>query len=184
MLELIDIKTGEIVATFEGKPTRVKLPGKRTIEGGRLGETYFGQYQFRENMTAGRAAAKRRIDAEAETIRSRYVTMGSGKALAYFELRDQALEVFSEVQSNPEAIEAKVRETWTADDLASMKAKYPMLVAELGFVSGSLKDMAQIVLDRYEQFRQAEADLIVRVREAKAAIDEADSLADLDLVHL
>lgn len=115
-----------------------------------------------------KAHAKRRIDAEAETLRQRHVTPGSGQAMTYLAKEQQARACMAEESPEPSA--------------------YPLLAAtvgierhpETGEVAESVQEVAAIVLAILDQWMQAAA-AIERARlSAKQAVDDATTHAEIE----
>lgn len=85
----------------------------------------------------------RRVDADAEACRLRYITGGSGMALTYQEkfAQAQAVSAMGETLSN--ALSKQDRE-----------AQFPTLSASVGIEADTIYACAQLVLARYAQFAQ------------------------------
>lgn len=115
-----------------------------------------------------RAEAKRRIDAEAETLRQRHVTPGTGQVMTYLAKEQQARACMAEESPDP--------------------AAYPLLAAtvgierhpETGEVAESVQEVAAIVLSNLDQWMQATA-AIERARlSAKQAVTDAATPAEIE----
>src|SRR5690625_2137288 len=121
-----------------------------------------------KDLEALREAARRRIDAEAETLRQRHVTPGTGQAMTYMAKEAQARACMAEESPEPSA--------------------YPLLAAtvgierhpETGEVAESVQDVAAIVLAILDQWMQAAA-AIERARiGAKQAVEDAATPAEIE----
>lgn len=107
-------------------------------------------------LPALRAAARERVDAEAEVARLRYVTPGAAQQLVYAAKRGEA-------------------ERLLYADTSPSPASYPMLSAEVGITAPTLRGVATVVLETAAAWLAAAAE-IERLRlTAKAAIASATS---------
>lgn len=109
---------------------------------------------------------KKQVDFDAELIRLRYITPGSGMAMTYAEKRDQAAAVHAAGEAAANAL--------TADQA---RDAYPTLAASIGVEAPTLWACAQLVIAKAEAW----ADLsysIERVRMVgKKAISDASDAA-------
>jgi hypothetical protein len=107
-----------------------------------------------------------RVDDDAERVRMRYLTPGSGMAMTYAEKRDQANAVHGIGQAAANALSE-----------AERVAQFPTLAASVGLEGATLWDCAQIVIAKTEAW----ADLshaIERTRLlGKKAISDASDAA-------
>ncbi len=109
---------------------------------------------------------KRKVDADAEQIRMRYLTPGFGMALIYREKHEQALAVTTLGQSPANSLTE-----------AEARAAYPTLAASIGIEAPTRWECAQIVIARSEAFANLSF-VIERVRlAAKALIGHASDAA-------
>src|SRR5690625_2735727 len=110
-----------------------------------------------------KAHAKRRIDAEAEQIRLRYVTPGSAQAMVYLVKEAEARACLADPDADP-------------DD-------YPLLAATVGIernpatgeVAQDVTEVAEIVLAMAGAWAQAAAAIEHTRLAAKAAVEAADT---------
>jgi hypothetical protein len=113
-----------------------------------------------------KALLHRRVDDDAEMVRLRYITPGSGMAMTYAEKRDQAAAVHAAGETAANAM--------TADQA---RDAYPTLAASIGIEAPTLWACAQLVIAKAEAW----ADLsygIERVRMlGKKAISDASDAA-------
>lgn len=116
-------------------------------------------------------AYRLRVDAEAETVRMKYLTPGDGKMLAYTEIKDESLAVGND-QANPVSTPVDDLDQGQRDTLESL---YPLLSAEIPFRGNSYEAVATVVQTQYAAFRQIEKVVIKTVNQAKASIDGANT---------
>lgn len=118
-----------------------------------------------EAVALEKARLSRRIDDDAEAVRLRYITPGSGMAMVYQEKFAQAQAVAQMGADAANTLAAQERE-----------AQFPTLSASVGIEAGTLYDCAQLVLARYAVFAQASL-AIERSRLAgKAAVSAAQDI--------
>ncbi|CAB4327459.1 MULTISPECIES: hypothetical protein [unclassified Brucella] len=113
-----------------------------------------------------KAQLKRRIDADAETERLKYITPGNGQAMTYQQKVDEARAF--KAASNPKA------------------ADYPVLSSEVGITAETLSEVADIVLAAFALWQQIGAAIeSIRLgakRDIDAAEDEAAARAIVDAI--
>lgn len=108
----------------------------------------------------------RRLDADAERVRLRYISGGVGQALTYREKVDQALAVLDLGEAAANALTE-----------AERIAQYPMLAASVGIEADTLHAAATLVVSRYETWSSL-GGAIERVRlGTKRAIQQAPDAA-------
>lgn len=109
---------------------------------------------------------RNRVEEDAEHVRLRYITPGSGMAMTYTEKHQQAqaVEVLGEAAANGLTPEQRT-------------AQFPTLAASVGIEAPTLWDCALLVIQKYEQFAQLSG-AIERTRLlAKKAISDASDPA-------
>lgn len=106
-----------------------------------------------------RADLVSRIDTEAEAIRGRFITLGSGQSMVYAEKRREA-------------------EAYMADNDIDLD-EIPHLVAEAAMNEIPIAEQAQIVLTMAQQWRAISAAIELRRLAAKKAVAEAQTLTAL-----
>jgi hypothetical protein len=114
------------------------------------------------DLAVARARASAVISDAAEAARLRFVTPGSGKAMAYQEKAAEAKAYAAAVSPVPE--------------------DYPLLAAEIGITAESLAGVAAIVLERYGAYKAIEAVIGGTEAAAKRAVIEAGSSAAVDAI--
>lgn len=120
-----------------------------------------------EAVALEKARLSRRIDDDAEAVRLRYITPGSGMAMVYQEKFAQAQGVAALGEAAANAMTQAERE-----------AQFPTLAASVGIEAPTLWACAQIVLERYAQFAALSL-VIERARlSGKAAIAAATTAAE------
>lgn len=92
-------------------------------------------------LSALKAAVKKRIDSDAERIREQYVTVGTCMAMTYIEKHNQAQAVDALGQTAAEALTPEQR-----------IAQFPTLSASVGLEAATLWDCAQLVITKYEEW--------------------------------
>lgn len=119
-----------------------------------------------------KAALSRQVDADAEAVRLKYITPGSGMSMTYREKFEQALEVIALGELSANALTE-----------AQRIDQYPTIAASVGLEAETLFACAQLVQQKYEAF----ADLsygIERTRLAgKAAIAAASDVAGVESAY-
>lgn len=119
-----------------------------------------------------KTALKIRVDEDAERVRLRYITPGSGMALTYQEKFAQATAVHAMGQSPANALTE-----------AEYKSMFPTLAASIGIEAPTLWDCATLVLQRFAQFATL-SNAIERIRlSGKKAISDASDAACADAAY-
>lgn len=115
---------------------------------------------------------KAKIDADAESVRLRYITPGDGMQMTYREKFEQAQGVNSmgEVAAN-------------ALTQAERQAQFPTLTAGIGIEGPTLWAVAQIVLTKYAQFAQLSFVIEGTRLGAKKSLGEASSEAAVKAIY-
>lgn len=109
-----------------------------------------------------------KIDADAEAVRSKYVTPGAGMAMTYQEKHAQARAVDAMGQTAANALTEAERED-----------QFPTLSASVGIEGATLWDCAQLVIQKYEQFADLSR-VIERTRlRGKKSIGDASDVASV-----
>lgn len=121
-------------------------------------------------LSVMQASYQRKIDADAEAVRLRFITPGSGMALTYQEKLSQAQAVLTLGEDAANALTPTERDT-----------QYPVLAASVGIEAETLYACAQLVVSKYEAFSRVSL-LIERARlggksAVAAAGDKAGVLA-------
>lgn len=111
-------------------------------------------------LSTARTAARSKISAEAEEARLRFVTAGSGKAMAYQEKAREAVAYLADAAPNP--------------------ANYPLLGSEVGITAPTLGQVAEVVAGKYQMFRQIEAAIGGMEAAAQKTVKEAEDVAAID----
>lgn len=117
-------------------------------------------------VTAAKAHYSRKIDEDAEAVRLRYLTPGSGMAQVYQEKFAQALRV-----STMGAQEAN------ALSIADREAQFPTLAASVGIERATLYECAELVLEKYAQFAALSLPIESARLAGKRAVAKASDLA-------
>ena len=129
------------------------------------------------DLTAAKAAARAKVSADAEAARLQFITPGSGKAMSYQEKKDQALKFLADPLRGEEG---------HAEDM------YPLIYAEVGITADDEVDgegnvtkpaadgVAEIIAERFEQFKQIEAFIGRKEAWAQKVIKDAVSVAEID----
>lgn len=114
-----------------------------------------------KNLTPLKAAAKVKIDAEAEAVRGQFITLGSGQAMVYMEKRLEAEDVCANPAMND----------WAA---------VPHIGREAELSGISLLDQAAIILTMAEHWKGVSS-MIEKIRlAAKNAVDAATNPAEIE----
>lgn len=104
----------------------------------------------------------KRIDADAETARLKYITPGAGQAMTYQQKVNEA-------------------QRFDPDEVDPDPAKFPLLAAEIGITGATLMDVAGAVLNSFMQWQQIgaaiEAIRLGAKRDVDAAATPEDALA-------
>lgn len=117
------------------------------------------------NIDAIREHLRVRVDADAETVRQRYLTVGVGMAMTYQEKKDQALAVLQMGEAAANAL---------ANNGA---AEYPTLSASVPIEATSLYAAAQLVINKYEQWAALSRVIETTRLAGKKAISDASDAA-------
>lgn len=126
------------------------------------------QLKLSKDLTALKRAAEAKVDGEAEALRQRFVTPGSGQAMTYLVKQEQARQCIADPDPDP--------------------ANYPLLAATIGIerdeetgqIAQNVTEVAQIVLSVLDQWMQVAA-MIEQLRlGAKAAIRTATTPAAIE----
>lgn len=116
-------------------------------------------------LEAVKATLQARVDADAENVRLRHITPGSGMALTYKEKQEQAHAVLDMGEEAANAL---------PDNGAQ---SFPILAASVGIEAATLHAVAQLVWQKFETFN-ALAFVIERTRLAgKKSISDASDAA-------
>lgn len=115
-----------------------------------------------EVLADTKRAKKAEIDAAAELARLKFITPGSGQAMTYQAKSDEARRFSS--------------------DTAPNASEYPLLSAELGITGPTLADVASAVLAALAQWQQIGGAIETVRLTAKASIENATSIADVQSV--
>ncbi len=111
---------------------------------------------FGQNIEKKKAAALEYINTAVGNIRLTYITVIPGQEMHYLEKRDEAKRCSTD--ANP------------------FNDNYPMLASEIGVTASTLTGVAQVILQRYQQFVTIESALN-RVRiEASSSIQNATTV--------
>ncbi len=114
--------------------------------------------------TQQRISAKRRIDTQAETLRSSLLTSGDGQMLVYIQKEAEARSALAAIESG-QSIEA---------------VSYPLLAAEIGITADDIVGVAAIVVARADAIRVLLAQIESTRLAAKAALNAATG--DMDSI--
>jgi len=117
------------------------------------------------DLDAVRAELAALVDADAEQVRTRYLTPGVGQALTYLEKRDQSLAV---LQMGEEAANALAN---------NGAAEFPTLSASVPLEAPSLYAAAQLVIGKYEQWAAISRMIETKRLAGKKSISDASDVA-------
>lgn len=106
------------------------------------------------------------VSSAAEMCRLRYITPGSGKAMAYLEKHNQAEAVIDLGQAEANALTEQER-----------KEQFPTLSASVGIEAATLWECAQIVRARYEAWATISHDIELAELQGKKNISDASDAA-------
>lgn len=112
------------------------------------------------------------IDTDAEAVRLKHLSPGSGMALTYQEKFAQA-----------QAVSAMGRDAANALSQAEREAQFPTLSASVGIEAPTLADAADLVLARYAQFARLSLHIERTRLSGKASIQAAPSEADVEAAY-
>lgn len=116
-----------------------------------------------EPLAEAQARAKRTIDAQAESVRLRYVTPGAAQAAVYVAKEQEALTISA-----------------LTDPSSADPSAYPLIAASVGVEGATMADVAAAVVVRAHAWRTIAAG-IERLRlTAKAAVDAATTIEAVD----
>lgn len=147
----------QVTSRPAAEPGQVIEEGPPALVNGVWLQTWTSRAETPDELAAAKAAAIVAIDAEAETVRLRYVTPGAAQQLVYEAKRHEAVALAADQNPDP--------------------ADYPLLAAEIGITAGTLTDVGAAVLLTAAQWRNAAA-AIERLRlGAKAAVAAATTIA-------
>lgn len=116
--------------------------------------------EVQSRMGPARDAAKLRIDAAAEAIRLRYITPGSGQAMAYLQKHKEAVAFLADEQIE--------------------EAEIPAIVAEVGITGTTKYEVAQVIVNMEAIWRQASAQIDSARLAAKNAVSAAATQQDIE----
>ena len=112
-----------------------------------------------------RAAMKKQVDHQAEEIRLKYITAGSGMAITYREKLEQAEQALSQGQAAIDALSSE-------EEVAA----YPTLAASVGIEAQTLWECAHLVMTKYQQWAALSHSIEVVRLSAKKQLNDAVSL--------
>lgn len=124
-----------------------------------------------------RATLKNRVDSDAEAVRMRYLTPGTGMSMTYAEKRDQANAVHSMGIKPDGSFDAAYGES-RANALSAQEqvAQFPTLAASVGLEAPTLWDCALLVIAKSEAWATLSHVIeITRLRGKKAISDASDA---------
>lgn len=121
-----------------------------------------GGWRIVDQLARLKEHRKAEIDAEAERQRLRWITPGAGQAMTYQQKSAEALRLI--------------------DDPAPAVENYPMLAAEIGVTAPDLAGVGTIVRAAYQQWLLVGAAIETVRLAAKQAIDNAGTIADVEVV--
>lgn len=114
----------------------------------------------------------RRLAADAEAARLRFLTPGTGKALEYLEKRDQAA-----------AVHAMGEEAARAMTVQEAVTEFPTLVSGLGYDGDDIWSVALVVIGKAEAWSETSGRIASLERSAKAAIQAASTGAEAQAAY-
>lgn len=106
------------------------------------------------DLAAYKALVCARLDAEAEAVRARYITVGSGQAMTYMAKAAEAAAAVAEEDPEP--------------------ADYPLLSAEVGITAATLAEVAAVVLAAHRDWQVMGAAIEAARLGGKAAVMAAE----------
>lgn len=116
-----------------------------------------------DKVAEAKARLKAQVDADAETERLKYITPGSGQAMAYLQKAMEATAYLAATDPDP--------------------ADYPLLVAEVGITGDTIADVAAIVDGQYQAWRAIGAAIEQTRLGAKADVDAAATVEDAQAAY-
>lgn len=167
MFELRD-PDNNVVQTFGGVPKRMPIPDIGNVHGVRPGWTGHGGWSFIEvsppeqPLNELKIILIKRVDSDAEQIRLKYITSGTGMSMTYREKLEQAEEVIAKGQAAIDALDSQTQ-----------IVTYPTLAASVGIEAASLWDCAQTVIAKYQAWATLSHEIEKRRLGGKKAISEA-----------
>lgn len=117
--------------------------------------------------TVIKAFLKARVNAEAESVRLKYITPGSGQAMTYSEKLAEARLILISQQTADAA---------NAMDAATLQATYPMIAACVGVDGATPSTVATTVAGKWAAWAQVGAMIEKKRRAAGAAIEAATTV--------
>lgn len=123
-------------------------------------------------VAAVKVQLSKRIDADAERVRLRYISPGDGMQMVYREKFEQA-----------QGVQAMGQDTANALSQASREAQFPTLSASVGSEAPTLWDCAQLVLQRYTQFAALSLQTERARLSGKKAVSESSSVAQAQAAY-
>lgn len=137
----------------------------RTGSEAELSETLQVYGIYGPSLDAIRRGLQARVDADAEAVRLRYITAGSGMAMVYQEKFAQA-----------QAVNAMGETAANAMSQADREAQFPTLAASVGLEAPTLWGCAQLVLAKYAAFAALSLTIEKARLTAKAQIAAASNV--------
>lgn len=116
-----------------------------------------------DKVAEAKARLKARIDADAEAERLKYITPGSGQAMAYLQKAMEATAYLAATDPDP--------------------ANYPLLAAEVGITGDTIGDVAAVVDAHYQAWRVIGAAIEQARLGGKAAVDTAKTVEDAQAAY-
>lgn len=113
-----------------------------------------------------------RVDTDAEAVRAKHLSPGSGMALTYQEKFAQA-----------QAVLAMGRDVANALSQVEREAQFPTLSASVGIEAPTLADAADLVLARYAQFARLSLHIERTRLSGKASIQAATSEPEVEAAY-
>lgn len=114
-----------------------------------------------------KAQLSKQVDAEAEVVRLKYITPGSGQAMTYSEKLAEARLILISQQTADAA---------NAMDAATLQATYPMIAACVGVDGATPSTVATTVAGKWAAWAQVGAMIEKKRRAAGAAIEAATTV--------
>lgn len=115
------------------------------------------------SLAALKISLKAQIDAAAEVERLKYITPGSGQAMAYLQKAMEATAYLAATDPDP--------------------ADYPLLAAEVGITGDTIADVAAVVDGQYQAWRAIGAAIEQARLGAKAAVDATATVEDAQAAY-
>ena len=180
---LIEVATGAVVNSWGGTwgscpffPNPLILPnGGAHIHAGEPGVTYDGYrvepWEY-DDLPALKAELRRRVDADAETQRLRYIPPGNGMQMTYAEKFAQA-----------HAVQGLGKEAADAIKPENGIAQFPTLAASVGLEAATLWDCANLVLAKYAKFSALSNGIERKRLQGKKDIAAAKDVASAQAIY-